>query len=510
MTMPLLDAPWIEGLSANAALMLFAIAIPLFGALLLPFFSRQPNMREAVSITTAVALVFVVVQLLDVFYTGSRPFIAFWELVPGFSLTLSLRPLGMVFALIASVLWLVTTIYAIGYMRQNREVNQTRFYVCFAVAIAASMGAAFSANLFTLFIFYEVLSLSTYPLVTHKGNEAAMRGGRTYLGVLMGASLGLVLPSMVVLWHITGTLDFARGGIISDHFEPWQIGLLLAALVFGFAKAALMPLHRWLPAAMVAPTPVSALLHAVAVVKAGVFSVVMVIVYIFGFEPMADWTAQDWRAGAWLPYVACFTILAASLVALRQDNLKRRLAYSTISQLSYVVLGAAILAPLSLVGAVLHIVAHAFGKITLFFAAGAIYTTSKKTEISQLNGIGRSMPWTMAAFTLGALSIIGVPPTVGFISKWYLLLGAMDVRHYAAVITLILSTVMNAAYLLPIIQAAYFKAPNEAATHGEAPKSMLWAMAITSLSTVILFFFAGWLLHIAGEIPSQWEPMHLL
>lgn len=507
MTFPL---PVLEDLSANAALMIFAVAIPLFGALLLPFFSRQPNMRETVSLLTGAVLFFVVLQLLDVFYTGSRPFADVWELVPGFHIAFRLRPLGMIFALIASSLWMVTTLYAIGYMRGNREMGQTRFYVCFAVAIAATMGIAFSANLFTLFIFYEVLSLSTYPLVTHKGNEEAMRGGRTYLGILMGASLGLVLPAIVTIWHVTGTLDFALGGILADHFTPWQMGLLLAVLVFGFAKAALMPLHRWLPAAMVAPTPVSALLHAVAVVKAGVFSVVMVIVYIFGFERMGRLVQEDWRVGEWLPYVACFTILAASLVALRQDNLKRRLAYSTISQLAYVILGAAILAPLSLVGAVIHIVAHAFGKITLFFAAGAIYTASKKTNVSQLGGIGRAMPWTMAAFTIGTLSMIGVPPTIGFVSKWYIFLGALDMRHYVAIATLIISTLLNAAYLLPIIKSAYFGTAAAPIEHGEAPKSMVWAMAITAAGTVLLFFCTGWLLRIAGEIPSQWEPMHLL
>lgn len=512
MDMPITDIPAYvpEGLQASSALMLFAVAIPLFGALLLPFFSRQPNMRETVSLTTATALLFVVMQILDVFFNDSRPYIEFWELMPGFTLAFSLRPPGMIFASIASILWLVTTIYAIGYMRHNQENNQTRFYVCFAVAIGATMGIAFSANLLTLFIFYEVLSLSTYPLVTHKGNESAMRGGRTYLSLLMGSSLGMVLPALVIIWHVTGTLDFTRGGILGNHFTPWQTGLLLAVLVFGFAKSAIMPLHRWLPAAMVAPTPVSALLHAVAVVKAGVFSTVMIIVYIFGFERLQRIATQDWRIIEWLPYVACFTILAASLVALRQDNLKRRLAYSTISQLSYVILGAAILAPLSLVGALLHIVAHAFGKITLFFAAGAIFTSSRKTEISDLAGIGRAMPWTMAAFTLGTLCIIGVPPTIGFVSKWYIFLGALDMRHYVAIGTIILSTFLNAAYLLPIVQTAFFDTPKDDTTYQEAPKSMVWAMAFTAAATVVLFFFTGWLLRIAGEATTLWEPMHLL
>lgn len=500
----------LEGLTANGALMVFALLLPLFGALLLPFFARQPNLREAVSITTSLALFFVVIQLLDVFFTGARPQAVLWQIMPGFDFALALRAPGMIFACVASLLWAVTTFYSIGYMRRNDEPNQTPFYVCFAIAISATMGVAFSANLFTLFICYEVLSLSTYPLVTHHRNEEARAGGRLYLAILMGASLGLFLPAMIIVWHVTGSLDFARGGITGGHFSTLQTGLLLAMFVFGIAKNAIMPLHRWLPAAMVAPTPVSALLHAVAVVKAGVFSVVMVIIYIFGFESLAEVSVTDWRAIDWLSYLACFTIIAASAVALRQDNLKTRLAYSTIGQLSYVILGAALLAPLSLVGAVLHIVAHAFGKITLFFAAGSIYTVSHKTRVSELNGIGRAMPWTMGAFALGALSIIGVPPTIGFISKWYLLLGAIDVKSYIAIATLIISTLLNAAYLLPIVHAAFFRKPEAPLEHGEGSRRMVWALCFTAASTVLLFFYTGWLLQIASEIPSFWEPTHLL
>lgn len=500
----------IEELSANASLMMVAVLIPLFGALLLPFFSRQPNLREAVSLTTALALVFVVVQLLDVFYTGGRPYAEVWQVIPQFSIAFVLRPLGMIFALVGSVLWFVTTLYAIGYMRGNDEGGQTKFFVCFAVAIAATMGVAFSANLFTMFIFYEALSLSTYPLVTHKDSKDAMLGGRTYLGVLMGGSIGLFLPAILIIWYTTGTLAFARGGITQGHFSPLETGLLLAMFVFGIAKGALMPMHRWLPAAMVAPTPVSALLHAVAVVKAGVFSIVMVIVYVFGFESLAELNVQDWRAASWLPYVASFTIVVSSLIALRQDNLKRRLAYSTIGQLSYIILGAALLTPLSLVGGVMHIVAHAFGKITLFFAAGAIYTASHKTNVSQLNGIGRAMPWTMGAFALGSLCMIGVPPTVGFIGKWYLLLGTMDSENYVALAALIISTFLNAAYLLPIVYAAFFKKPDAPLGHGEAPKTMVWALSFTGFGTLVLFFYSDWLLRIASDIPSLWEPLHLL
>jgi multicomponent Na+:H+ antiporter subunit D len=265
------------------------------------------------------------------------------------------------------------------------------------------------------------------------------------------------------------------------------IGGLLALYMFGIGKAALMPFHRWLPAAMVAPTPVSALLHAVAVVKAGVFTVVKVIVYVFGVETLAGIRAADW-----LPAVAGFTIVAASIVALRSDNLKRRLAYSTVSQLSYVVLAAALLTPLSVAGAVFHIAAHAVGKITLFFAAGAIYTAAHKTEVSQLDGIGRRMPWTMGAFTIGALSLIGIPPLAGFLSKWMMFQGAAQAGNGMALAVLALSTLLNAAYFLPIIYAAFWRAPREGdAPHGEAPWPSVAAMVVTAAATLVLPFAAA-------------------
>jgi multicomponent Na+:H+ antiporter subunit D len=234
---------------------------------------------------------------------------------------------------------------------------------------------------------------------------------------------------------------------------------------------------------MVAPTPVSALLHAVAVVKAGVFTVVKVIVYVFGFDSVADF--------AWLPWVAGFTILAASIVALRADNLKRRLAYSTVSQLGYVVLAAALLTPISVVGAALHVAAHAFGKITLFFAAGAIYTAAHKTRVSELDGIGRRMPWTMGAFTVGALSLIGVPPLAGFLGKWYMLLGALESGQIVAVVVIVVSTLLNAAYFLPIVHAAFFRAEDvtPAHEHGEAPLTSVAALVLTAAGTIALFFY---------------------
>jgi multicomponent Na+:H+ antiporter subunit D len=478
-----------------------ALAVPAGGAALIALAGRAPNLREAITLVTAVALLGCVLTLLPVVSGGARPALTLLTVLPGLQIAFTVEPLGMLFALIASGLWIVNSLYSIGYMRGNNEANQTRFYVCFALALAATMGIAFAGNLFTLFVFYELLTLITYPLVTHHGTDAARRGGRVYLGILMGTSIVFLLPALVFVWHVAGTTDFVAGGILAGKLGPAALASLLALCVFGIGKAALMPFHRWLPAAMVAPTPVSALLHAVAVVKAGVFSVVKVIVYTFGTLPLTAATGADW-----LVAVAGFTIIAASLVALNADNLKRRLAYSTVSQLSYVVLAAALLAPLSVIGAALHIATHAVGKITLFFAAGAIYTAAHKTEVSQLGGIGRRMPWTMTAFAVGALSLIGVPPAAGFVSKWFIMSSAAQGEHYLVLAVLVLSTLLNAAYLLPIVHAAFFRplsAEDAAHPHGEAPWLMVLALVATAGASIGLFFFSTPLLLLVRQLVSS-------
>ena len=458
------------------------------------------NLRETITLLTSVALIATVWSLLPGIFDGNRPGVVITETLPGISIAFAVEPLGMMFAALASGLWLINSIYSIGYMRGNREKHQTRFYVMFAVSLAATTGIAFSANLFTLFLFYEMLTLATYPLVAHKGDAATIRSARVYLGILIFASIGLLLPAIVWTYQIAGTGDFTPGGILAGRLDGPQVGLLLALFVFGTAKAAVMPVHRWLPAAMVAPTPVSALLHAVAVVKAGVFVITKVIVYVFGI----DFLFAEPSSG-WLPYAAAFTIIAASLVALRQQNLKRLLAYSTIGQLSYVVMASAILKPLAEVGAAIHMVAHAFGKITLFFAAGAIYTASKKTEIGQLHGIGRRMPLTMTAFTIGALSMIGVPPTGGFVSKWYILAGAFQADDYLALATVILSTALNAAYFLPIVYAAWFGRDQTPAgqEHGEAPAAAVLALTVTALLTLAFFVFNGPLIELESQLVRE-------
>lgn len=472
------------------------LLLPLGGALAMVLARRWPNLREAVTLLTAVLLFGSVIQLLDPVLGGLRPELELLSPLPDLPIAFRVEPLGMIFALIASGLWIANSLYSIGYMRRNQETHQTRFYVCFALAIGAALGIAFSANLLTLFLFYEVLTLITYPLVTHSGTEQARKGGRTYLAILMGTSMLFLLPAIVYTWHVAGTTDFRPGGVLPADLSPGTVAVLLALFMFGIGKAALMPFHRWLPAAMVAPTPVSALLHAVAVVKAGVFTVVKVVVYVFGFDLLSGTTN-------WLVALSGFTVIAASVVALNADNLKRRLAYSTVSQLSYIILAAAVLAPLSLVGAALHIAAHALGKITLFFAAGAIYTAAHKTEVSQLDGIGRRMPWTMVAFGIGTLSMIGLPPAAGFVSKWYMVSGAMLQEHWFAVAVMLVSTLLNASYFLPILHRAFFRplsAEAAAHPHGEAPLLMVVALTMTAAATVALFFFPDVPLALARQL----------
>lgn len=469
-----------------AAAMALALAIPLAGAALVALLGRAPNLREAATLATGGGLFACVATLAPRVAAGERPGFVAFEMVPGLPIAFELEPLGLLFALVASGLWIVTSVYAIGYMRGHHETNQTRFYACFAIAIFAAVGAAFAANLLTLFLFYEILTLSTYPLVTHHGTPEARRGGRVYLGVLLGTSVAFLLFAVVATWVLAGTLDFRPGGILAGKVSPAKAVGLLALFAFGTGKAALMPFHRWLPAAMVAPTPVSALLHAVAVVKAGVFTVLKVLVYVFGIDFL-----RDTGASVWLMYVAAFTILAASIVAMTKDNLKARLAYSTISQLGYIVLGAALANAAGVLGGGLHIATHAVGKITLFFCAGAIYVAAHKTQIRDMRGIGRRMPVTTFAFLLAALSIVGLPPFGGTWSKWYLALGAVDAHQAPLVAVLMVSSLLNVAYLIPIPIRGFLHAPDDGASGiCEAPLLCVVPLALTALGCVVLFFGA--------------------
>jgi multicomponent Na+:H+ antiporter subunit D len=480
-----------------------SILIPFIGALLVVASGKNPNLREAVTLITATILFSVVLAITDYTFQGVELRLDLIELFPGLSISFAVEPLGVLFALVASFLWIITSIYAIGYMRGHNEENQTRFFCCFALAISSVMAICFSGNLLTLFIFYEVLTLSTYPLVTHAGNDAAKQGGRVYLGILLSTSIAFFLFAVLGTYSLTGTLDFQAGGIFNDSHNKVVLSVLLVLFCYGIGKAAIMPFHRWLPAAMVAPTPVSALLHAVAVVKAGVFCILKVVIYIFGLDTLKELATTDIML-----YIGAATILLSSCIAMTKDNLKARLAYSTISQLSYIVVGALLASSIASAGAALHIATHAVGKITLFFCAGAIMVASHKKNISDMGGLGRQMPITMAAFGIGAISIIGLPPMAGTWSKWYLVIGALEADKLIIVATLMISSLLNIAYLLPIPIKAFFHTqpgkpkPWTWAETKEAPLLMLIALSTTSICCLALFFYPQPLIDLINLIPG--------
>jgi multicomponent Na+:H+ antiporter subunit D len=476
---------------------LAAICVSLLATVPILLSDRKPNLRESWTLLAAIGKFCLVAAMLPSVLAGDGFVWTLAEVFPGVPIQLRVDAMGMFFALVASFLWIFTSIYSIGYMRTLQEHNQTRYYASFAVAISATIGVAFSANLFTLYLFYELLSLSTYPLVTHKQNAEARTSGRKYLSYILGSSIGLVLPAMLITYSIAGTLDFTPGGILAGQASTATLTLLLVLFLFGFAKAALMPMHGWLPAAMVAPTPVSSFLHGVAVVKVGVFSILRVIFGIFGPGLLGN---LDF--GVIITTVASVTILVASLIALTQDNLKRRLAYSTIGQLSYMILGAGMLSAAGMTGGLLHIAMHAFGKITLFFCAGAIYVASQKKYISEMDGLGRRMPLTYGAFLLGSLSIIGMPPLGGFISKWHLLLGAIESQQLVLLVVLLGSSLLNAAYFFPIIYRGFFVRPAEGQELSgiqEAPLCCLIPLLTTAAVSLGLFFFPEVLLQLVRQ-----------
>ena len=465
---------------------LLAVFVTLFVIPVLVSSSEKPNVRESWIFAAGTIKLLLVLSMLPAVLSGKHIVLTLFEIAPGADIAFRVDALGMMFALVAASLYIVTSMYSIGYMRGLNEHGQTRFVSFFALAISATIGAAFSANLLTLYLFYEVLSLATYPLVTHHQDANSRISGRRYLTFILGTSIGLVLPAMLYCYQVTGTLEFAGGGVFTGQLTKPAATVLLLMFVFGFAKAGIMPFHSWLPAAMVAPTPVSALLHAVAVVKVGAFSIVRVITGIFGIDFLLSF-----NLGSVVAAVASVTIIVSSCIALSQDEFKRRLAYSTIGQLSYIILGVALLSPKGVSGGMLHIAMHAFGKITLFFCAGAVFVATGKKYISQMVGIGKQMPVTMTAFLIGSLSIIGLPPTGGFISKWYLVLGTLESNQMIFLIVLLTSSLLNAAYFMPIFYKAFFCTKEESMFEDnikEAPMMCVVPLVITALISFVLFF----------------------
>lgn len=436
---------------------LLALAIPIAGALLIFAAASRPNLRDLCSVAAALAQFLVVASMVPPVMSGGAFRWTLLSFLPQVSIGFRVDALGVFFAVIASFLWVLTAIYSIGYLRALDEHAQTRFHALFAISMAAAIGVAFAVNLVTLYLFYETLTLVTYPLVTHHQTGEAFAAGRRYLFYQLGSGIALLLPAIILTFGFAGTFDFRPGGVFPAAAN--HAGLVATYLLFlaGIAKAAIMPFHLWLPAAMVAPTPVSALLHAVAVVNTGVFSVLRVILHIFGEGLM-----RELDLGVITLIATSITILLASIFALKLDNLKALLAYSTIGQLSYMVLGAAMLTPSGMAGGVIHLANHSVSKITLFFCAGAIYVALRQTSVSEMRGIGRQLPWTLAAFAVAAVSIVGLPPTAGFITKWHLMIGALEARQVAVLIVLLVGTLLSAAYYFPIIGSAFFGTPADA------------------------------------------------
>ena len=481
--------------------LLIALLIPLIAALGVMFKGDNENIREGISSVASVLLLLIVASMIPAVLKGKTLFFLMFTILPGVTVALRADAMSMIFAIVASSLWTIAVFYSMGYMRGLKEHAQTRFNACFALAIFGAIGVAFSDNLFTMYLFYEIVSICTYPLVAHHQDEEGYHGARKYIIYLTTTAKAFLLPAMILIYVLTGTLDFAPDistGIFPSDINKTLVIMLYIFCIFGFAKNGIMPFHHWLPGAMVAPTPVSALLHAVAVVKVGVFCTTRVMLYIFGTQTM-----HALNLGIPTAYFVSFTILTASVIALSKDNLKARLAYSTVSQLSYIILGVALLTDTGIQGGLIHIVNHAFSKITLFFCAGAIYVASHKKYISEMEGLGKTMPFTFAAFGIASLSMIGAPPVAGFITKWNLLIGSIEAHQMGILLILIASTMLNAAYFAPVTYKAFFgKRPADEPFTGikEAPLSMLIPILIACTISVLIGIFPDFMLQFVKAV----------
>jgi multicomponent Na+:H+ antiporter subunit D len=483
---------------------LLALLAALVGAILVMLSGRNPNVRESWSLVAAVVMFTIIASMVPLILAGQTLIYPIFQILPGVSVTLRVDAFSLIFALAASFLWILAVFYSAGYMRGLHEHAQTRFNACFALALFGAMGVAFADNLFTLYLFYEIVSIGTYPLVAHHQDREGYEGAKKYIVYLTTTAKGLILPAMILIYVLTGTLDFADNistGILPEGASSVLVTVLYIFCILGFAKNGVMPFHGWLPGAMVAPTPVSALLHAVAVVKVGVFCTTRVMLYVFGVDIM-----DDLSLGIMTAYFVSFTILVASIIALSKDNLKARLAYSTVSQLSYIILGVALLTPAAVEGGLIHITNHAFAKITLFFCAGAIYVAAHKKNISEMGGLGRVMPFTFGAFAVASLSMIGAPPVAGFVTKWYLLIGSLDAGQIGIILVLLASTMLNVGYFAPITYKAFFGKPpaGETLPAGikEAPLSMVIPILIAATISVIIGIYPDFMLQFVKMVTA--------
>ena len=446
---------------------LWALICPAIVSVLIIFSGKRPNLRESWTLSGSLVLCLIVLSMTPVVLEQGPIQFSWLDLFPDVGLAFRVDALGLIFAITSSSLWILVSVYSIGYMRSQKEHAQTRFYFSFAVALAGAVGVALAANLVTMFLFYEILTISTYPLVAHEESPEALTAGHKYLAYLLTGGV-FFLIGILMTYFLVGTTDFSNQGILKPALNAssaTMLQIIFICFLLGFAKAAWMPVHSWLPSAMVAPTPVSALLHAVAVVKAGIFGIIRVVCHIYGIELM-----HTLGLGLALSVVAAFTIIVANFFAIGQNNLKRMLAYSTINQLSFIILGVALLSPMALTGALLHIPFHGFMKITLFLCAGAIAAITGKKAISDLAGMGRVLPVTLSAFMIGAFGMCGAPPLAGFISKWHIALGAVESGARFFLLIILVGSLLDVVYFFPVIRTAFFdKKPKDHvnATEGE-------------------------------------------
>jgi len=468
---------------------LLALFWPSAVACLILLFGSRPNVRESWILIGSTLLLLTVLSMTPVvLQRGSITFKGF-NLLPGIDFALHVDAFGLIFATTSSFLWILVSLYSIGYMRSLDEHAQTRFFFCFALALLGAIGIALSANLVTMFIFHEILTLSTYPLVAHDETPEAIHGGHKYLAYLLTGGV-FFLFGILTTYYAVGTTYFTPNGILTpalDGTSRLTLQIAFFCFMLGFVKAAWMPVHAWLPTAMVAPTPVSALLHAVAVVKAGVFGIIRIVYYLYGTELM-----HELSLGIMLAWVASFTIIVANLYAIGQDNLKRLLAYSTINQLSFIILGAAILSPMAAIGAMIHIAYHGFMKITLFLCAGAIMVVTGKKQISQMAGVGRVMPITLMAFTVAAFGMCSIPPLAGFISKWYFCLGTIQADQMAFLFVAITASILDLVYFFPVIRTAFFERSKDAGVKETGRPLYLFMvvpLGITGIFSVLFCLF---------------------
>lgn len=472
--------------------LLWPILIPFTAALLIAAAGKRlaKTVTYVAAASTAIAAAWVFPTVLQ----GPPPSLRLLGLMPGLDLALRVDGLGMTFGMLAAGLWVVTSVYSAGYADATNLDNQPRFFAAFAASVGAAIGVAFAANLLTFLLFYETLTLCTYPLVAHKETPESISSGRRYLLYALSGGLAITVATAWT-WSLTGTLDFTPGGLLDGKGSETEIIALFVLFLGGCGvKAAIMPLHAWLPAAMVAPTPVSALLHAVAVVKAGVFGCLRVLGFVFG--PAA---LEGTGTSTVLAALCATTIVAGSLLALAQDHIKRRLAYSTIVHLSYIVLGGALMNPVALSGSVVHMVNHGLAKITLFFCAGSIYAAAHVDKVSELGGLGRRMPWTFGAMTVASLGLIGIPGMCGFVGKLLLSRGAMEAGQWIHGGIMLGASVFTAAYLLPIIKNAYFDPAAGDEARKEAPATMV--APIVAVSVLVVAF---------GAVPTIMDVQHAL